>query len=90
VLTSILCTAKQQDQDLFAWIVDLLRSAEPKLLDILPAKTDIQPPASPAVSAVEPQIQPSPDATAHIPFWLPVDGWNAPPLTPPVSHSQSP
>ena len=90
VLTSILCTAKQQDKDLFALIVDLLRSAEPKLLDILPAQTDLQPPASPAVSAVEPQIQPSPDATAHIPFWLPVDGWNAPPLTPPVSHSQSP
>lgn len=36
VLTSILCTAKQQDKDLFAQIVDLLRSAEPKLLDILP------------------------------------------------------
>jgi transposase len=36
VLTSILCTAKQQDKDLFALIVDLLRSAEPKLLDIIP------------------------------------------------------
>jgi hypothetical protein len=68
VLTSILCTAKQQDKDLFALIVDLLRSAEPKLLDILPAQTDLQPPASPAVSAVEPQIQPSPETTAHIPF----------------------
>jgi hypothetical protein len=31
-----LCTAKQQDKDLFALIVDLLRSAEPKLLDLLP------------------------------------------------------
>jgi len=90
VLTSILCTAKQQDKDLFALIVDLLRSAEPKLLDILPAQTDLQPPASPAVSAVEPQIQPSPETTAHIPLWLPVDGWMASPLTPPVSHSQSP
>jgi hypothetical protein len=37
VLTSILCTAKQQDKDLFALIVDLLRSAEPKLLDLIPA-----------------------------------------------------
>jgi transposase len=36
VLTSILCTAKQQDKDLFALIVDLLRSAEPKLLDLIP------------------------------------------------------
>ena len=87
MLTSILCTAKQQDKDLFALIVDLLRSAEPKLLDILPAQTDLQPPASPAV---EPQIQPSPETTAHIPLWLPVDSWITTPLTPPVSHSQSP
>jgi len=39
VLTSILCTAKQQDKDLFALIVDLLRSAEPKLLDLIPELT---------------------------------------------------
>jgi transposase len=36
VLTSILCTAKQQDKDLFPLIVDLLRSATPKLLDLIP------------------------------------------------------
>src|SRR6266446_2460726 len=36
VLTSVLCTAKQQDRDAFALLVDLLRSAEPKLLDLLP------------------------------------------------------
>lgn len=36
VLTSILCTAKQQDKDLFPLIVDLLRSADPKLLDLIP------------------------------------------------------
>src|SRR5207302_133522 len=90
VLTSFLCTAKQQDKDLFALIVDLLRSAEPKLLDILPAKNGIKPPASPAVSAVEPEIQPSPDATAHIPLWLPVDSWIAQPSTPPVSPCHSP
>src|SRR5947207_12213681 len=36
ILTSILCTAKQQDKDVFGLLVDLLRSAEPKLLDLLP------------------------------------------------------
>ena len=36
MLTSILCTAKQQDKDLFALIVDLLRAVEPKLLDLIP------------------------------------------------------
>jgi transposase len=30
VLTSMLCTAKEQDKDVFVLIVDLLRSAEPK------------------------------------------------------------
>ena len=35
VLTSVLCTAKQQDKDVFALLVDLLRSADPKLLDVL-------------------------------------------------------
>jgi hypothetical protein len=32
----VLCTARQQDQDAFQLLVDLLRSREPKLLDILP------------------------------------------------------
>jgi len=36
VLTSILCTARQQDQDVFELLTDLLRSRQPKLLDILP------------------------------------------------------
>jgi transposase len=36
VLTSILCTARQQDQDAFEMLTDLLRSPRPKLLDILP------------------------------------------------------
>jgi transposase len=36
VLTSILCTARQQDHDLFALLTDLLRSPQPKLLDLLP------------------------------------------------------
>lgn len=36
ILSSVLCTARQQDQDVFQLLVDLLRSREPKLLDILP------------------------------------------------------
>jgi hypothetical protein len=31
-----LCTARQQDHDLFALLTDLLRSPQPKLLDLLP------------------------------------------------------
>jgi hypothetical protein len=36
VLTSILCTARQQDKDAFALLTDLLRSPQPKLLDLVP------------------------------------------------------
>src|SRR5947207_10408586 len=39
VLTSVLCTARQQDKDVFDLLVDLLRSRQPKLLDILPRKS---------------------------------------------------
>ncbi len=35
-VTSVLCTARQQDKDVFQLLVDLLRSPQPKLLDILP------------------------------------------------------
>lgn len=38
ILTSILCTARQQDKDAFELLVNLLRSPNPKLLDILPAE----------------------------------------------------
>jgi transposase len=38
ILTSVLCTARQQDQDVFELLTDLLRSQQPKLLDILPAE----------------------------------------------------
>ena len=37
VLTSVLRTAQQQDKDVFQLLTDLLRSPQPKLLDILPA-----------------------------------------------------
>jgi len=36
VLTSILCTARQQDKDTFALLTDLLRSPQGKLLDLVP------------------------------------------------------
>jgi hypothetical protein len=36
ILTSVLCTARQQDQDVFELLTDLLRSRQPKLLAILP------------------------------------------------------
>jgi hypothetical protein len=38
ILTSVFCTARQQDKDVFELLVDLLRSRQPKLLDILPAE----------------------------------------------------
>src|SRR5207247_1578204 len=38
ILTSVLCTARQQDKDVFELLTDLLRSQKPKLLDILPAE----------------------------------------------------
>ena len=36
ILTSVLCTARQQDKDVFELLTDLLRSRQPKLLAILP------------------------------------------------------
>ncbi len=36
ILTSVLRTARQQDKDAFQLLVDLLRSPQPKLLDIVP------------------------------------------------------
>src|ERR1019366_9534061 len=41
VLTSILLTARQQDKDVFQLLTDLLRSPQPKLLDILPEAESI-------------------------------------------------
>lgn len=38
ILTSVLCTARQQDKDVFQLLVDLLRSPQPKVLDIMPAE----------------------------------------------------
>jgi hypothetical protein len=41
ILTSVLCTARQQDKDVFELLTDLLRSQQPKLLDILPQAESI-------------------------------------------------
>jgi hypothetical protein len=49
-LASILYTAKQQDKDVFALLVDLLRSAEPKLFDLLPTEVQVNQPESQACS----------------------------------------
>ena len=57
VLTSILCTAKQQDKDLFPLIVDLLRSTETKLLDLIP---ELAVQTSSGSAAKEPAAPPPP------------------------------
>jgi len=51
VLTSVLCTARQQDKDAFQLLVDLLRSRQPKLLDILPAELVAVAESAPAAKA---------------------------------------
>ncbi len=51
ILTSVLCTARQQDKDVFELLVDLLRSPQPKLLDILPAEGGAIAESTPAESA---------------------------------------
>ena len=51
ILTSVLCTARQQDQDVFELLTDLLRSQQPKLLDILPTEAGAVAESTPAESA---------------------------------------
>jgi len=51
ILTSVLCTARQQDKDVFELLVDLLRSRQPKLLDILPVEAGAIASPAPAESA---------------------------------------
>ena len=84
VLTSILCTAKQQDKDVFALLVELLRSAKPKLLDILPTAMMHQP-ESQACSGEAPEIRESSEPFPRLP---PLDGL-APQQTapPPIFNS---
>jgi transposase len=85
VLTSILCTARQQGQDVFELLTDLLRSPQPKLLDLLP-KVAAGNESGPTVGgrAVE-APQPGTDSAAAmrlpdfakapvVPGWLPATG----------------
>jgi hypothetical protein len=87
VLTSILCTAKQQDKDVFALLVELLRSAKPKLLDILPTER-LNQPGSQVCSEEAPEIRESSDLPEPSTFLLSLDGL-APQQTapPPIFNS---
>jgi len=73
VLTSILCTAKQQNKDAFTLLVDLLRSAAPKLLDLLPPDVPMNQPGWTAGSGNPPEGTKPCDPPAPIPFLPPVD-----------------
>ena len=68
VLTSVLCTAKQQDKDAFALLVDLLRSAEPKLLDLVPPDVPMNQPGSEARSGDAPGVRKSSVPPELLPF----------------------
>jgi transposase len=83
VLTSILCTARQQDRDVFALLVDLLRSAEPKLLDLLPKEVAMTQPGNQR-SAEAPEIRRTFHPPATIPF-LPSAAHQS--ATPPICNS---
>ena len=68
-LTSVLCTARQQDKDVFDLLVDLLRSRQPKLLDILPPKSGAvaESTAAKSVAVRKPEVETLP-ACADIPL----------------------
>jgi len=57
VLTSLLCTARQQDTDAFALLTDLLRSPHPKILDIVPPATAVSESISASNRGVEKHSQ---------------------------------
>ena len=74
ILTSVLCTARQQDQDVFELLADLLRSRQPKLLDILLVPAKVRAESTPAESAAvgELELEPLPAYSAiPLPAWLP-------------------
>jgi transposase len=56
ILTSVLCTARQQDRDVFDLLTGLLRSQQPKLLDILPAEDGVEAESRPADSAAASEL----------------------------------
>ena len=64
ILTSVLRTAQQQDKDAFQLLVDLLRSPQPKLLDIVPPELLTRAESTPADSAARMLVRKtSPQAT---------------------------
>jgi hypothetical protein len=69
VLTSILRTAQQQDKDVFALLTDLLRSPQPKLLDIVPKVAAVSEPCSAAGGRAVEAPQPGPDPAPAM--WFP-------------------
>ncbi len=74
VLTSVLCTARQQDKDVFGLLVDLLRSRQPKLLDILPGEAGAMTESVPAASGNLEMATLSAGAEIPLPVWLPSPG----------------
>ena len=77
VLTSVLCTARQQDKDVFELLVDLLRSRHPKLLDILPTEAGGVTESAPAEAAAVRDLEMatvSAGAEIPLPVWLPPPG----------------
>ena len=68
VLTSVLYTARQQDQDVFALLTGLLRSPQPKLLDLFPASvagSEVN-----AASGAQPTGTGTPEPGLVFPEWL--------------------
>ena len=68
VLTSILCTARQQGKDVFALLTDLLRSPQPKLLDLLPKAAAANETESAAGGRAGPAPSPGPNPVAETPL----------------------
>jgi transposase len=85
VLTSVLCTARQQDKDVFELLTDLLRSPQPKLLDIFPKAAAVSRSCSGAEGGALKAPQPGRDRVAGmgfpdfaevpaLPGWVPATG----------------
>lgn len=82
ILTSVLRTAQQQDKDAFQLLVDLLRSPQPKLLDIVPPELlpSAESTSADSAAASMPVRKTSAPATATcaapplLPEWLPAPG----------------
>ena len=77
VLTSVLCTARQQDKDVFELLVDLMRSRQPKLLDILPTEAQAITESAAAASAAVGNLERATlgaSTEVPLPVWLPPPG----------------